>query len=477
MTGSTGEPDTLTWSVPECPFTIEASTRVLDDIRLAVVDAFFSLPRGGAEIGGVLLGSFTGNRLTITDYSPLECEHAHGPSFSLSAPDEVRLNQILSIHNAGPGEHGVVGWYHSHTRSEIFLSEADQAIHQRFFPEPWQVALVMKPHTFQPARIGFFFRAEDGSMHAEASYQEMLLEGLRVQAMPGPVPTVATTEELPLRRRPNLDAIKAAAEAAPEPEPALQASLFPPYPVPESQTPEYPAREDQPQDNHTPAAEASADASLPAPHFLAEEAPAGRSWTWVIILAIALGVAAAAVQTRQMWLPRVMAAVRPVPPPPPPPPSLGLTSLDHEGQLQINWNPNSPAVRKASDAILEITEIGTPPQAIQLDAAHLQAGNFTFARNSQNVDIKLIVHQANGPDVREAIGFLGKLPARQTAAPESGEQQKQREEDKKATAKLKSDLNFQAAKTRKLEKDLVQMRQELKQQQLKRLNNQVPDKQ
>ena len=58
MTESGTDSTTITWSVPECPFTIEYSARVLDDIRLAVMDAFFSLPRGGAEIGGILLGSF-----------------------------------------------------------------------------------------------------------------------------------------------------------------------------------------------------------------------------------------------------------------------------------------------------------------------------------------------------------------------------------------------------------------------------------
>ena len=65
-----------------------------------------------------------------------------------------------------------MGWYHSHTRSEIFLSDADLKIHQAYFPESWQVALVMKPHTLQPARIGFFFREADGSVHASASYRE-----------------------------------------------------------------------------------------------------------------------------------------------------------------------------------------------------------------------------------------------------------------------------------------------------------------
>ena len=120
----------LTWSVPECPFTIETSARVLDDIRLAVTDAFFSLPRGGAEIGGILLGSYRGDKLVIADYSALECEHAYGPSFQLSPPDEERLTQLLATHDGCAGGLRPVGWYHSHTRSEIFLSDADIAIHQ-----------------------------------------------------------------------------------------------------------------------------------------------------------------------------------------------------------------------------------------------------------------------------------------------------------------------------------------------------------
>ena len=46
----------------------------------------------------------------------------------------------------------------------------------------------------------------------------------------------------------------------------------------------------------------------------------------------------------------------------------------------------------------------------------------------------------------------------------------------KQAAKLKADLNSQAAKTKKLEKDVESMREEMRKQQLRRLNNQVPDK-
>ena len=41
---------------------------------------------------------------------------------------------------------------------------------------------------------------------------------------------------------------------------------------------------------------------------------------------------------------------------------------------------------------------------------------------------------------------------------------------------MKADLTFQAAKTKKLEKEVQTMREELRQQQQRRLNNQLPDK-
>jgi len=69
-----------------------------------------------------------------------------------------------------------VGWYHSHTRSEISLSARDVEIHNRYFPDPWHVALVVRPHAMQPMRAGFFFREANGSIHADSSYSEFLLE-------------------------------------------------------------------------------------------------------------------------------------------------------------------------------------------------------------------------------------------------------------------------------------------------------------
>ena len=453
MTDSGTEGTTLTWSVPECPFTIETAARVLDDIRLAVTDAFFSLPRGGAEIGGVLLGRFEDGRLVISDYAAFDCEHAYGPSFVLSPPDQGRLTEVLSAHANPAAGSRPVGWYHSHTRSEIFLSEADLEIHNRFFPEPWQVALVMKPHTFQPARIGFFFRQADGSIHAAASYREDTLEALPMRQIPAGVPTAPPWNDPPQRNfRP-----------APVPGPVLQSAVAaaPPATAEAAAPPPGPAHVD-----------------LPVPKFVVESESSARRWLVAGITIVAvLGVLGAAWQVRQMWLPRLLAAIRPAAPATAaaPAPALGLHLIDHEGQLQIQWDRTSPTVRRASDAILEIADGGPLPIATQLDTAHLEAGSFTYARTSEKVDVLLIVHQTEGPDVREVTSFLGKLPDRKTAEGLEAEQ-KQRAEAARQAAKLKADLNSQAAKTQKLEKEVQTMREELRRQQLRRLNNQLPDK-
>jgi proteasome lid subunit RPN8/RPN11 len=167
------------WRPPQFPFQILYSRLIVEQIRLAVADAYFLVPRGGLEIGGVLLGKHRDRQVQVLEHEPLECEHAFGPSFLLSPRDQQRLKDLLvKVRHRSSGLEPV-GWYHSHTRSEICLTESDLDLHNRLFPEMWQVALVLRPATSQPTRAGFFFREPGGSIRASASYQEFKLEPLR----------------------------------------------------------------------------------------------------------------------------------------------------------------------------------------------------------------------------------------------------------------------------------------------------------
>jgi hypothetical protein len=325
-------------------------------------------------------------------------------------------------------------------------------------------------------RMGFFFRERDGLIHGSGAYQEIVLEALPMHAVPsGRIPR-QPPQPLPFRRESDskgpvkgiIDVVLPKA-VLPKEEPAPAPPLPQPVRRPlADRAPSGPGSDVAKPAQPSPQPPALSP-DVPPPAFLTTppKRPARR---WLAVLAIgALAAGAAGFQSRALWLPLVMAAL-----PGSPPPSVGLNTLDTDGQLQIRWNRNSPPVQTAVNAILEITD-GQQPQAIQMDRPHLQAGVFTYARQGDRVEVKLIVHLPGGQEVRDVTTFLGRLPERKPT-PEDPEIRQQRDELARQSAKLKSDLEAQAVRTRKLEKSLTSVQKALKEQQLQRLQNQAPQK-
>jgi proteasome lid subunit RPN8/RPN11 len=114
------------------------------------------------EVGGGLVGKWRRDALTDEQFILVEgvipARHVRqGATFLTFTQDTlVTMNDELEKHY--PGKQ-LVGWYHTHPRMAVFLSGYDVFLHQNFFPEPWQVALVMEPHSIQG---GFFIRQQDG---------------------------------------------------------------------------------------------------------------------------------------------------------------------------------------------------------------------------------------------------------------------------------------------------------------------------
>lgn len=455
MSPSENAAELSTGSAPQCPFPLAYAPRALDDIRLAVVDAFFSLPRGGAEIGGVLFGHWDGRQLAITDYAALDCEHAFGPSFTLSPLDQSRLADML----AATYENGLrpVGWYHSHTRSEIFLSDADLEIHRRFFPESWQVALVLKPHSYNPTRAGFFFREAGGAIHAKASYHEFVLAPLLVQPAPSGAPMAVEPEPEP--SSPVL-------ETLPVPEP-----LPVPGPMPfGNSAPQGPPRRQSRASELEEPPEEPGEAT-PASRLHEEPQPGPRRPPKLVLAAMALvAFCLGAYWKRDLWRPDPATAQHTAPLPAPPPP-LGLNTIDSEGQLQIRWNRNSPTILQASGGVLSINTGGPFPQEIPLDKAHLLSGVFTFARQTERVDVSLGLTQPDGHAPREVTTFIGKLPDKKLVEDPAG--LSRRDSLAKQVANMRSDLNAEIARNAKLRQTVDQLSKRLREQQRSRLHNQV----
>src|SRR5438034_11691428 len=115
------------WSPEGHDFTIAYPVELLNAIRQEVVDGLHRLPHGGVEVGGVLFGSRMEHGVRILKRRALQSEYGQGPSFALSANDEIALEKLIADAAADPelADLEPVGWYHSHTRSGVFLSEQD----------------------------------------------------------------------------------------------------------------------------------------------------------------------------------------------------------------------------------------------------------------------------------------------------------------------------------------------------------------
>jgi len=152
------------WSVAESPISIEYSLVVIEEIRHEVAEGFQRLSRGGIEVGGFCTARATGRTVRVLAMRPIACEHARGPAFLLSDKDRVALNEQVLRDKDEPHLEGLisVGWFLSHTRSEIALTDSDLEIYSIFFPAPWQVTLVIRPGRGGSMRAGFFVREADG---------------------------------------------------------------------------------------------------------------------------------------------------------------------------------------------------------------------------------------------------------------------------------------------------------------------------
>ena len=357
------------WETPQCPFRIEYSAAMLNQIRMAAVEAYYSVPRGGVEIGGVLFGSIEPGRVIIRTFRRMECEHASGPTFALSERDLEGLERLLreSETDASLAGQKRVGWFHSHTRSEVCLTEADLDIYHGFFPGPMEVALVVRPLHLKPTRAGFFFRDAAGNVQAEASFKEFIADSAYLQTF--------TTDEPP-------PAAEAIAPVAP-PAAASQTALAGP-----------PGNE-------------------PALHHFGK---------WIVAAILAGVLSSAAVIA--VWRPRTVASSPPAPAPAPVtvPQDAAFEAVELEGQTVLRWNRQSPAVQHADGGVLEIHD-GNQQKQVPLEPDDLRRGVALYRRTSPRVEFRLRLWQPGQPPIEELAAVSG---ASQEARSSSGSRGRQR---------------------------------------------------
>lgn len=352
------------WRAEGHPPAIHYSDAVMESIRRAAVAGLQKVPKRGLEVGGVLFGSQEGHEIRIMEWREIPCEHASGPGFELSGNDQEGLARLMADAAGDPQlqELRPVGWFRTRTRGDVVLCESDIALHNRFFPAPWQVILVLRPHMYEPARAGFFFREEGGEIRTESSYNEFTLEGPKRRPLLGFDPAQPP-------RRPGEDA------GTPWPSP------------PVAEPGRTPTRGPLP--------------LVPGP----EPVRPRRRWRpWVAAFAALVALAVIAV-----FLGAPVLA-------PASPRQIALRVRDTEGQLTIEWNHAARAVREAQSATLRIVDGGTARE-IRLTPEDLRGGTLTYQRSTGAIELRLVLERPGSMPMSDTARFAGpEPPARQEPA-------------------------------------------------------------
>lgn len=97
------------------------------------------------ELGGVLIGrrrEADGTFTHITNW--LDARHTTTTSGSLTFTHDAWADIAQRMSDMDPDDK-IVGWYHSHPGHGVFMSGQDRFIHNNFFANDWQCALVIDP--------------------------------------------------------------------------------------------------------------------------------------------------------------------------------------------------------------------------------------------------------------------------------------------------------------------------------------------
>jgi hypothetical protein len=334
----------------------------VEGARNAVVEAFLSLPRRGAEVGGLLLGSVAPGepgRVRVEAFEPVPCEHRFGPSYMLSETDRAGLEERLGRERGTDAQ--VVGYYRSYTGREAAPDAADAELFQRYFAAPHHCFLLIRPVTVRncAARLAFW---ERGEVAVQPDYRPFALDSGEAQESPA-------------------EESERVSEARKQPEPVV-------LPLPAAVSPVQPGAVDPP-------------ALLPPVEPLerwrrleAEDRPrtaAARLLLWVL-LCVAAGIGSALFYERITHTPEPRRA------------GLGLHARHTGSGLTVSWNRSAAPVLEASRGSLSI-EGGGGQKEIELSEAEIRTGAFDYEGSGGDLSIELKLYGRGAP-AAESIRVL-----------------------------------------------------------------------
>jgi JAB1/Mov34/MPN/PAD-1 ubiquitin protease len=371
------------WSAPEVAWTVEYPLEVMDEIRAYTCNELLQLSHGGAEVAGVMFGSQRPGVVRILTWRPISSEYADGDTLRLSHRDRMTLAVQLEVARANPELKDLrpVGWFVSHPHGAVAMTASDLEVHAGFFPESSQVTLVIRPTGGGQAEAGFFVREPDGNVRTDASYQDFVLS--RLHPLPVQAPPAAAADVEPAPRGFAASESRGLPPNIPPPSlvaPQLAPSLAAPRLAPSLAAPSLAAPGNNPH-------------SFTIPAFKIDEPlPVQERWLWAIPIALALALAGWMLYHRQKPAGTETMALH--------------VSSNAAGTVQLEWDPNSSAVRDAERGEMDITDDGKTSE-VAFSSDQLHAGKMTYAPRSSDVGFQLTVYPIKGAAVHETTRYIG----------------------------------------------------------------------
>ncbi len=341
------------WEIAGKPVVVHLHLDVVDHVLAVVLRGLGALPKRGAEVGGVLLGTIEPGDVTIVrieDFEPVECDYTRGPSYLFTDADREKFEAACARWQPGDARPAyAVGFYRSHTREGMSLTPEDVELIDKHFPSPSNIVLLVKPFRAKLSMAGFFIR-ESGAFPQktplEFPFRRSDLAGEETPAATENGASTGTHEAL---------------APVTVPDPVL-------YPIP-------------------------AFASIPAQKEPLERRKI-RNALWIplsfifLLVGLALGLTLASARgigVARTGIPEV---------------SLGLSVSQADDNLNVKWDRQSAAIRRAQRGTIEI-EDGGEPVSRSLDGIELQNGSLIYRNSSNSVKFRLIVYPAARVSVTE----------------------------------------------------------------------------
>lgn len=373
---------------------------IVKALRARALEAFYSLPRRGAEIGGLLMGAVLQAEpleACITGFEEIPCQHRYGPSYVLVEEDIPQLQAALQRERPDP----VIGFFRSYTGREMVSDEADRNLLERFLPNA-PILLLLQPGRPAACAATFLF-PEKGAIASAPQYPSFDFAEERL-AREAPEDGVAPTESPSTAEQ---------VAAAPE-------SVVTPWPIaptePADASPMLAGKEPVPPD--PPRAEpvlqpGSAIRLLPQPprrRGQTEEVSPQRKRHWSVPLIAAILLCGAAAGLYELWT--LAQAPRWAP--------LGLDAQTADEAIHLAWDKNLRLVRDAGSGVLAIND-GSASKQVELTADQVRGGSYDYRPTAADVLFRLELFgsgvQTVGDSLRVVTAPAAKPPVPQAAPP------------------------------------------------------------